>query len=94
LRSLRHSHRNVSTGLAATETRGSVLPQLRHQLSGGHKVLRPLRQTDSLLSQPELSFNLCPGSFSICHGQFHFILETHQPRAADDKRKMGNREWK
>ena len=57
---MRYSYRNFSARLAPAKTRGGLLPQLRHQLSGGHKVLRPLWQTDSLLSELELSFNLCP----------------------------------
>ena len=57
--SMRYSYRNVSPGLAPAKTRRSVLPQLRFELSRGNKVLRPLRQTDSLLSEFQLSFNLC-----------------------------------
>lgn len=57
--SMRYPYRNVSARLAPAKTRRSVLHQLRFELSSGHKVLRTLRQTNSLLSEFQLSFNLC-----------------------------------
>src|SRR5690242_6962200 len=56
---MRNSHRDLDARVAPAQTRRSVLPQLRRQLSGRHKILRPLRETNSPLSECQLSFNLC-----------------------------------
>src|SRR5687768_12480782 len=92
---MRYSDRSVSARLAPAQTRGSVLPELRFELSGGNKVLRPLRQTDSLLSEFQLSFNLF--IFRLSFVSFHFsFLKTHVTLTLrkNDKWKTTNGKWK